>query len=62
MACWPGKRPDGESLARLMRLYDDGRIALPPVEVLPLADAAEAHRRSASGHVRGKLVLQVQAL
>lgn len=55
-------RPDGESLARLMQLYGDGRLPLPPVEVLPLAAAVEAHRRSEAGHTRGKLVLQVQRM
>jgi NADPH2:quinone reductase len=55
-------RPDGESLARLMQLYAAGRLPLPPVEVLPLEAAVEAHRRSEAGHTRGKLVLQVQSM
>jgi len=29
--------------------------------VMPLSEAAEAHRRSETGRTRGKLVLQVQA-
>ncbi len=53
-------RPDGESLARLMRLYESGAIALPPVEVMPLHMAAQAHRKSESGRTRGKVVLHVQ--
>lgn len=52
-------RPDGESLGRLMTLYATGQLPLPPVEVLPLDAAVEAHQRSEGGHTRGKLVLQV---
>lgn len=55
-------RPDGESLARLMQLYAQGKLALPPVEMLPLEAAAVAHRRSEAGTTRGKLVLRVKDL
>mgnify|MGYP001560062649 CR=1 FL=1 len=55
-------RPDGESLGRLMKLYQQGKLALLPVEVLPLEKAVEAHKRSESGRTHGKLVLKVQDL
>jgi NADPH2:quinone reductase len=55
-------RPDGQSLERLMQLYAAGKLQLPPVEVLPLEAAAEAHRKSESGRTRGKVVLQVQQI
>jgi NADPH:quinone reductase-like Zn-dependent oxidoreductase len=48
-----------EHLAGLARLCAEGRVRPAPTEVLPLAEAAEAHRRVESGHVRGKIVLQV---
>jgi NADPH:quinone reductase-like Zn-dependent oxidoreductase len=55
-------RPDGQSLERLMQLYAAGKLELPPIEVLPLAAAADAHRKSESGRTRGKVVLQVQEI
>ncbi len=55
-------RPDGESLGRLLALYEEKLLPLPQIEVLQLEDAAEAHRRSESTHTRGKMVLHVQDL
>ena len=52
-------RADGAMLAELANLYESGALPLPPIEVLPLADAADAHRRSESTRTRGKLVLAV---
>ena len=53
-------RPDGESLGRLMQLYREGALPLPPVEVMPLESAVAAHRKSESRTTRGKVVLHVQ--
>ncbi|MGA2929525.1 MAG: zinc-binding dehydrogenase, partial [Solirubrobacteraceae bacterium] len=40
-------------------LIEAGKFSLPVAQTFPLAEAAEAHKRSESGHVRGKLVLLV---
>jgi NADPH:quinone reductase-like Zn-dependent oxidoreductase len=46
-------------LAELARLVDAGHIKPIITTVLPLSEAPQAHMLSASGHVRGKIVLQV---
>ncbi|WP_326798478.1 NADP-dependent oxidoreductase [Streptomyces sp. NBC_01808] len=51
-------RPDAEGLAHLAGLAAAGKLTV-HVEALPLAEAAEAFRRSESGRTRGKLVLDV---
>jgi len=55
-------RPDGDSLAGLMKLYADGTIPAPGLKVLPLDQVRQAHRLSESGHTQGKLVLHIQDL
>jgi NADPH:quinone reductase-like Zn-dependent oxidoreductase len=47
------------ALADVAQLIQDGRFRLPVAQKFPLADIAEAHRISESGHPRGKLVLVV---
>jgi NADPH:quinone reductase-like Zn-dependent oxidoreductase len=50
-------RADGAQLARLSALAGDGRLTARVADVLPLDQAAEAHRRLAAGGLRGRLVL-----
>ena len=45
------------ALADAAALAVAGRFSLPVTQTFPFADAAEAHRVSEAGHVRGKLVL-----
>lgn len=49
--------PNGRELRQLAALVECGRLRPPPVEALPLEQAAEAQERSRQGHVKGKLVL-----
>lgn len=53
--------PDAVVLAQLLDLVAAGRIDPGPAQVLPARDFAEAQRRSDSGHLSGKLVLDFQA-
>jgi NADPH:quinone reductase-like Zn-dependent oxidoreductase len=46
-----------EALAEAAELIDAGRFSLPVAQTFRFAEAAEAHRVSEEGHVRGKLVL-----
>jgi NADPH2:quinone reductase len=50
----------GAQLRQIVTLLGEGRLRSPQIEVLPLAQAAEAHRRIQDGHVRGKLLLAVE--
>ncbi|MGW7329583.1 NADP-dependent oxidoreductase [Streptomyces sp. NPDC054840] len=49
--------PDGAALRRIGTLIDSGAVHVEIQSVLPLKDAATAHRMSRAGRVRGKLVL-----
>jgi NADPH:quinone reductase-like Zn-dependent oxidoreductase len=46
-----------EALGEAAQLYEAGRLQIHVAQALPFAQAAEAHRLSQGGHVRGKLVL-----
>jgi NADPH:quinone reductase-like Zn-dependent oxidoreductase len=46
-----------EALGQAAELHDLGRFTMPVAGILPFSQAAEAHRLSEDGHVRGKLVL-----
>lgn len=52
-------RPDGDQLAHLAALVDDGRLRIDVDDVLPLDRVAEAHERLEQRHTKGKLVLSV---
>jgi NADPH:quinone reductase-like Zn-dependent oxidoreductase len=47
------------ALAEIGELIESGRFSLPVAQTFSLDQIAEAHRRSETGHVRGKLVLLV---
>ena len=46
-------------LQEIARLADSGQVCPEIAAVFPLRDAAKAHQMSETGHVRGKIVLQV---
>jgi NADPH:quinone reductase-like Zn-dependent oxidoreductase len=52
-------RPDAKGLAELAELIDLGALRPEVSLTLPLAEAAQAHARSETGHTRGKIVLVV---
>jgi NADPH:quinone reductase-like Zn-dependent oxidoreductase len=49
--------PDGDGLADLAALVDEGRLRVLVAETFPLERAADAHRRGEQGRTTGKLVL-----
>jgi NADPH:quinone reductase-like Zn-dependent oxidoreductase len=46
-----------DALGEAARLIQDGRLELPIAQTFSFSEAAEAHRVSEDGHVRGKLIL-----
>ncbi len=50
----------GQALCRAAAWFESGLIVPALTSVLPLAEAAEAHRRIETGHTLGKLVLRVE--
>lgn len=53
----PLVEPDGHALERVSRFLSLGTLRSPGAEVIPLAEAAEAHHRLEAGRFGGKLVL-----
>jgi len=51
--------PDFDQLTQIATLIDDGNLKPTVTTVLPLEEAARAHELNQTGHVRGKIVLQV---
>src|SRR3954449_13358336 len=52
-----GDAPRGPALEEAARLIEAGRLQPSPTTTFKFEDAAEAHRISQEGHVRGKLIL-----
>lgn len=50
---------NADQLAEIATLADSGRLRTEIAAVFPLREAAQAHKMSATEHVRGKIVLQV---
>jgi len=53
-------RSSGVQLAKLSDLLDAGTVRVAVDSTFALADAREAHKRAARGHIRGKIVLTVR--
>jgi len=51
--------PDAVQLTQIAALIDAGNLKPAVTTILPLAEAARAHELGQTGHVRGKIVLQV---
>jgi NADPH:quinone reductase-like Zn-dependent oxidoreductase len=51
---------DGAHMERIVELAALGAVTPPEITEFPLAQVAEAHEMSATGHVRGKIVLNVR--
>jgi NADPH:quinone reductase-like Zn-dependent oxidoreductase len=51
--------PDSEQLARIGELVATGEVRVEIAEVFPLHEVPRAHARSESGHVRGKIILEI---
>jgi NADPH:quinone reductase-like Zn-dependent oxidoreductase len=54
------RRADGETLARIAALVDEGVIRPIVDRILPLEEIADAHRYGETGRARGKIVIQVR--
>jgi NADPH:quinone reductase-like Zn-dependent oxidoreductase len=52
-------RPSVAGLDALTALFDAGKLSVELAQVFDLADAADAHRASETGHTRGKVVVRV---
>lgn len=57
---WIFASPNGEQLAEIALLVDEGRLKVHVEATWPLAEAARAHERLEARHVRGKLALIVE--
>ena len=53
--------PDGKTLREITKLVEEGILPVPEIQALPLTDAGKAQTISEAGHVRGKLVLDINS-
>jgi len=52
--------PNAQQLAKIAKLLEDEKITVHIQEVFKLKDAEKAHQLIQSGHVRGKVILEVK--
>ena len=52
-------RPDAAGLRALADLADEGKLTVPVAHTFSLAKAADAFRLSQTGHVRGKVIVEI---
>ena len=52
---------EADAIRELTQLAADGDLAIRVADVMPMDDAAKAHQRLAEGHLRGRLVLSLDA-
>ncbi len=57
---WLFLEPNGETLAKIGKLIEEGQVRPVVGAVFPLAEAAKAHELSESRHLQGKIVLKVR--
>lgn len=53
-------QPRASLLKTIADLIDSSKLKLPPIQVLPLTAARQAHEQNQTGHGHGKFVLQVR--
>ena len=51
---------NGDELAQIAKLIDQGKIKVVVSETFPLADASKAQAKADLGYTRGKIVLKVR--
>ncbi|MFI7386197.1 NADP-dependent oxidoreductase [Streptomyces sp. NPDC049813] len=56
---WMWARPDADGLRALADLAEKGQLRVPVAETFPLERVADAFELSQSGHVHGKILIQV---
>ena len=52
-------QPNGEQLAKIAAMFDDGTLKPAALTTMPLDDVTAAHEQIETGHTRGKVVLVV---